>query len=416
MLCAIVVYFVTTLVYAVVASPALWHRHTPYNHFALLAEAWWQGRLDLGQSPPQYAGGNDFAHFGDRWFIVFPGMPAILVLPWVAMAGSAVKSLDGLFFLLLAGLGPAGMALTLERIRREELAPLRQGTVAALTALYAFGTVYFFTAVQGTVWFAAHVVAAAATTFFLYAAIGARYPLGAGIALGVAIGTRPVLGAMGLFFVLEWWRVQRAWTIDVNARRLFSFGLPVIIAVAWLGWHNWARFGNITEFGYRYLTVAWQARIEKWGLFSYHYLGRNLGLILTSLPYLVPGPDGWSLQINGHGLALWVTTPLYLWLLWPQRKSALHRALYPTLALVALPSLLYQNSGWLQFGQRFSNDYAPLLIVLLAIGGYRWSRAMQAAWGAAMAVNLFGAVTFGRGEYTKYYFIERTQRVIYQLD
>ena len=30
--------------------------------------------------------------------------------------------------------------------------------------------------------------------------------------------------------------------------------------------------------------------------------------------------------------------------------------------------LFYQNTGWRQFGYRFSNDYAPLLFVLLAIG------------------------------------------------
>lgn len=416
LLCATIVYVVATLIYGLVASPTLWHRHTPYNHFALLAQSWLHLRLDLAGAPPLYASGNDFALFGDQWFVVFPGVPALLVLPWVAMAGSADKTLDGLFFLMLAGLGPAGMYLALERVRREAIAPLRQSSVVAFTTLYALGTVYFFTAVQGTVWFAAHVVAAAATTFFLYAAIGARYPLGAGIALGLAIGTRPVLGALAFFFVLEWWRVRPGWGNTAARRSLAWFGLPVAITLVALGWHNWARFGHVTEFGYRYLTVAWHGRIEKWGLFGYHYLARNLGLVLTSLPYLEHGRESWSLQINGHGLALWVTTPLYLWLLWPRHQSVLHRALYTALALVALPSLLYQNSGWLQFGQRFSNDYAPLLIVLLAVGGYRWSPPMKVAWVWAVAINLFGAVTFGRPEYAKYYYIERSQRVIYQLD
>ena len=30
--------------------------------------------------------------------------------------------------------------------------------------------------------------------------------------------------------------------------------------------------------------------------------------------------------------------------------------------------LLYQNSGWRQFGYRFSNDYAVLLFMLIALG------------------------------------------------
>jgi hypothetical protein len=434
--CAAVVYFATTFVYLLLASRPLLREHTSFNHFALLAEAFLQRRLDLGHSPPLYAGGNDFALHGDRWFVVFPPAPALLILPWVGYAGTAERTLDGLFFLLLAGVGPAGMYLTLDRIRRERLASIGTGLVIGLTALYAFGTVYFFTAVQGTVWFAAHVVAAAATTFFLCAAVGARRPLGAGIALGVAIATRPVLGALGLFFLLEWWRAQkpdphagavdrvRDTTDDGRAgpirpaalRALVWFGLPVAVTMLLLGWYNWARFGSVTEFGYRYLTVAWHARIEKWGLFGYHYFARNLGLMLTSMPYLEHGREGWTMQINGHGVALWVTTPLYLWLLWPRQQSPIHRSLYLTLGVVALPSLLYQNSGWVQFGQRFSNDYAPLLIVLLAVGGYAWSHAMKAAGVLAFLVNLFGAVTFGRSEYARYYFVERTQRVIYQLD
>jgi hypothetical protein len=432
--CATVVYLTTTLVYLLVASGPTLREHTPFNHFALLAEAFLQQRFDLGHLPPLYAGGNDFALYGDRWFVVFPPAPALLLLPWVGLAGTAARTLDGLFFLLLAGLGPAGLYLTLDRLRRERLVSIETGLVVGLTALYAFGTVYFFTAVQGTVWFAAHVVAAAATTFFLGAAVGARRPLMAGVTLGVAIGTRPVLGALGLFFLLEWWRVQshgaRAVdrvrnTTDADATEqgkpaplsaLVWFGLPVAVTIVLLGWYNWARFGSAAEFGYRYLTVAWHARIEKWGLFGYHYFARNLGLILTSLPYLEHGRNGWILQINGHGVALWLTTPLYLWLLWPRQRSPIHPSLYVTLGAVAIPSLLYQNSGWIQFGQRFSNDYAPLLILLLAVGGYAWSRMMRAAGAIALGVNLFGALTFGRPEYAKYYYIERTQRVIYQLD
>ena len=39
--------------------------------------------------------------------------------------------------------------------------------------------------------------------------------------------------------------------------------------------------------------------------------------------------------------------------------------------LTALPSLLYQNSGYIQFGYRFSLDYFVFLVLLIAIGGRR---------------------------------------------
>ena len=83
---------------------------------------------------------------------------------------------------------------------------------------------------------------------------------------------------------------------------------------------------------------------------------------------------------------------------------------------VAWPSLLYQNSGWVQFGYRFSNDYAVFLFALLAVGGGRWRGLFAGAALWALAVNAFGAATFGRGEYVDYYFVDPTQRILYQPD
>ena len=84
-------------------------------------------------------------------------------------------------------------------------------------------------------------------------------------------------------------------------------------------WNNRRCFDNPFEFGHRYLSIHRRARIDRWGLFSYHYLARNLGIALTSLPYL--GTPNAPFQVNGHGLALWVTSPFYLWALWPRRTG-----------------------------------------------------------------------------------------------
>lgn len=419
-LTAWVVFAFATCVYVLTMRRDNLTEHTPFNHYALLAQGWLEGRLDLGGAPPPYAGGNDFARYAGRWFVAFPPAPALLLLPWVALAGGAERCPDGLIFAVLAGIAPAGLYLALDRLRREHHIHCDVRLPMALVALYAFGTVYFFSAVQGTVWFAAHVVAAAGTTLFLYCAIGARYPIGAAWALSLAVGARPTLLGLAVFFGLEWrWGGRVA--SDLNEprrdwRSLAAFCGPISFTLAILAWYNWARFGNVFEFGYRYLAIAWQARIEKWGLFGYHYLARNLGVLLTSLPYVEHGRSGWSVQINGHGLALWLTTPVYLWLLYPRVVPRLGRELYLTLGLVAIPSLFYQNTGWIQFGQRFSNDYAPLLMLLLALGGYAWTAWTKSLWAASVAVNLFGAVSFDRAEWSRFYFVERSQRVIYQPD
>jgi hypothetical protein len=85
-----------------------------------------------------------------------------------------------------------------------------------------------------------------------------------------------------------------------------------------------------------------------------------------------------------------------VFVIWPRDKPALHRALWLTVAAVALPSLLYQNSGWFQFGYRFSLDYMVFLIALIAIGGRPIARLGKALIIAGIVVNLFGAITFQR--------------------
>ncbi len=421
---AVALYLFVTMIFAFCAPFSLWTSHTPYNHFAWLADAFLHGRLSLEGRPPAYAGGNDFAHFENRWYVVFPPFPALLLLPFIAIVKRVDAFRDGVFFLFVAGIAPAAQFLALQRMRRMELVVISERTALLFSTLFALGTVYFFTAVQGTVWFGAHVVATTAITIYLAASIGARHPLLAGLALCAALGTRSHLGLAGIFFILEAFRVARRsgttiesrWDWRLIFRRTTPFLLMCGCATIGLFWYNWARFHDPFEVGYRFLEIAWRGRIEKWGMLSYHYLPRNLGVLLTSLPYIGLSNHSPLFQINGHGLALWFTTPIYLWLLWPERRSPLHFACYVTLVLTSLPTLLYQNSGWLQFGPRFSNDYAPWLFALLALGAQRIGLAFHALAGFGVIVNLFGALTFQRQDWNRYYYVEPTQRVIYEPD
>jgi hypothetical protein len=177
-------------------------------------------------------------------------------------------------------------------------------------------------------------------------------------------------------------------------RPLVRFAIPVVaFAIAGMI-YNYVRFGSPTEFGHTYLDVRQQAQIEQYGLASYKYLSRNLAVAFTLLPELLPKSP--YVQVSGHGLALWFTTPVLLFLLWPREKNAIHRALWITVAAIAVPTLLYQNSGWFQFGYRFSLDYMVFLVMLLAVGGRPLRRLGKALIIAGIVINLFGAITFDR--------------------
>jgi hypothetical protein len=438
---AAALYIVTAAVFALVAGRARLTEHTPFNHYAHLANAWLHGRQDLVNGAPAYAQGNDFAVFEGKTFISFPPFPAVLMMPWVALAGSPEGFLDGQFIVCVAGLAPALLFLLLEALRDDGRSHRDSVENATFALLFAFGTVFFFTAVQGTVWFAAHVVGVVVCALFLLASLRGRHPFLAGLALACAWTTRPGLLLYGPFFIYELLREEgddaaesNSWGAGLLApvrkalhtKRVWTssalFAVPLLASFALASWSNMTRFHNPSPFafGHEHLTVVWHERIARWGLFGYHYLAKNLGIFLTDLPWAAArnaSPAEPPFRVNEHGLALWFTTPLYLWLFVERRKQPLSWVL----ALIALGpcvlDLLYQNSGWRQFGYRFSNDYAVPLFLLLATGNARMRSvpfAVACAW--AIAWNTFGALTFDHPEYDRFYFREGSQSVIYQPD
>lgn len=392
-------------------------------HFVYLAESFLHGQLSLvGGKPP---GDNDWALYQGRWYVAFPPFPALVIAPLVALFGLAVW--DRLVWAVLAGVAPALLYVLLRRLRQQHGSQRTPGEDLALVALFAFGSPYYYTAVQGTVWFAAHVVACALIAVYLLGSLGASRPLLAGSALGLAFLTRPTTLLLGLFFAQQWFAAaQRPGAEPARGLRdqlrrvelrpalikLAWFALPLLVVGGAYLWMNAARFDDPLEPGYAYLRIRWAKRIETWGLFNYHYLGRNLGVFLASLPWLSADPP--YLKIGRHGLAIWVTTPALLLVLWPKHVTPALKALAWSAGAVALANLCYQNSGWIQFGYRFSLDYSLVLFALLALGGRTFGKGFYALLVFAIAINTFGAITFDRVH--KYYDGDATQRVIFQPD
>ncbi len=424
-------------------------------HYVLQADAWLHGRATIdhpsgddwarvetvllrdgrevsGRRSMTRAGGMFRALSGERipvdqiassrgkvTYNSFPPLPTLLMIPSAIVSGEhgnnviptilVAAAILPLALLVLRTLASAGLS---KRELREDL---------WLVAALAFGSVLWFSAIQGSVWFCAHVIGVALALVYAWASIargpsrsappdggavrslGAQRPIVAGLALGAAALTRPPMAFMFPLFALEAWRAAgglAAWRADAAAMRraliprLARFAAPVVaFGLAGMA-YNYARFASPTEFGHTYLEVRQQAQIEQFGLFSYHYLARNLAVAFTLLPEFIDRAP-W-IQVSGHGLALWLTTPLLAYLVWPRDKPPIHRALWITVVCVALPSLFYQNSGWVQFGYRFSLDYLVFLIMLIAIGGRSLGRVGKALIVFGVAVNLFGALTFDR--------------------
>ena len=441
------IWAISAAVYVAVAGPRT-SGPTADNHFVHLADSFLHGELGvLGNRPP---GTNDWACYdretqdicppsafsrprdSQRWYVSFPPFPAIVILPAVAIFGPGLS--DALFWALFAGLAPALLFAVLRRLRESGRSGRSLRDDLLLTTLFAFGSVLFFTAVQGAVWFAGHVVGVVVILAYLYFALDARRPALAGLMLGLAFITRPTTAALVLFFAIEALRVSRKgpepdygdqpsvpkrvflWLTRVEwrpvMRRWAIFAAPILVIGGLAMWMNAERWEDPFEFGHRYLMIRWRARIETWGLFSYHYLSKNLAIFLASLPWLTAHEP--HVIISRHGLALWFTTPALLLALWPRRVDAQLVALYLAAGAVCLWNLLYQNSGWVQFGYRFALDYLPFVFVAIALGGRRFGPGFLAAMVFAIAVNTFGAITFDRA--WQYYDDDGTQDRVFQPD
>ena len=424
-------YAIGLVVYGAVAGDRLWHPSAA-PHFVYQADAWLHGHASI-DGP---LAGDDWAKVetvtlddgrevsgrrlstqrttflttgderipvsrikathGQVAYVSFPEFPTLVMIPSAIISGRAGN--DTIPTLLVAA---AILPLALLLLRRLAAAGLSTRTLVDdlwLVATLAFGSVLFFSAVQGKVWYTAHVVGVALALVYAWASIEARRPIIAGLALACAAMTRTSMAFAFPLFVLEAWRIPS--TNRAFLRTLGQFLLPIVAVAIPAMVYNYVRFGAVTEFGHRYLDVRQQIQIEQFGLASLHYLGRNLAVAFTLLPDFLPNAP--YVQVGGHGLALWLTTPLLLYLLWPADKPPIHRALWITVALVAIPSLLYQNSGWVQFGYRFSLDYMVFLIMLIAIGGRPLGALGKTLIVVGIAINLFGAITFDRLDWRYY--------------
>jgi len=333
---------------------------------------------------------------GTTIYMSFPPLPTLLMLPSAAISGRDGNDVIPTI-LVAAAILPLAL-LVLRRLAAAGLAKRSLEDQLWLVGALGLGSVLWFSSVQGKVWYTAQVTGVALALVYAWASIEARRPIVAGLALGAAALTRTPMAFMFPLFALEAWRLAKG---DRRAlvRSLVRFAAPVAaFAIAGMA-YNLARFGSPTEFGHTFLDVRQQLQIEPWGLASTHYLGRNLAVAFTLLPEWLGRPP-W-IQISGHGLAIWVTSPWLLLVVWPRERPPIHRALWLTVALVALPSLLYMNSGWVQFGYRFSLDYLVFLVMLVAIGGRPLTWLGKGLIIAAVAINLFGAITFDR--YWQYY-------------
>ena len=404
-----------------------------YDHFVWQADAYLQGRfvIDYPVSDGPFANAylNDVmplpaAPGGPNYGLLpFPPLPAVLLIPFVAVFGLATDSQ-----LLGALLGAINVGLAWRMTSR-----LTNNRAAALlaTLFFAFGTVHWYAAMLGTTWFLAHVVA----TTFLFLGItlaldgerreqlrntldSMRDPQGAigrlrslvdplqfmaGFVFGLAALSRLTILFGAPFFVF-------VGAGGSYRRRAFSAGLGAVIPLGMLLAYNLVSTGHIFNPAYEWLYqteyhgyMPPDLQIDRsLGLEHVGHVPRNALVMFGWLP--IVNPDcGLSLldrdcplvRPDPIGMSLLLTSPAYLLALplvgaaW--RKRVVLGAALAVLA-IGFVVLMHFGPGWVQFGFRRSNDFAPfaLILVTLAIAWLGVRRLTVGLVALSVLINAWG--------------------------
>ncbi len=409
-----------------------------YDHFVWQASAFLEGQAGIRYPVLNTAErfGNYFfqdvlpigrAGGSDRALIPFPPVPAILLVPFVAAFG--LRADDQLIFTVLAAVDVALCWWMIGRLAVSTV--VRLGT----TVLFAFGTVFWYTAQNTTTWYQAHIVAVGLTMLAVGLALGAdgaaagrddgptpaarqgmRTAFVSGLLVGLASTARLTAIFATPFFLIVGprlgWR-QRAASVLVGA------AIPVVALIA----YNVVSTGHVFHPAYDHLYQL-EARAytglgyhPEWAAEDPRYIPQNLAIMLLSGPRLFPDRFQDTLGTvdrplctspaakrglfdvdcpialpRDTGMSVVLTTPALLLAIpawFDRRRRRIVIASLLAILLVSLVNLMHFSQGWVQFGYRFSNDVVPFALVLVAIGFARLvDRPSPRRWVMPLAMGL----------------------------
>jgi hypothetical protein len=306
----------------------------------------------------------DSVYFNGHYYMALGPLQLLPYLPFAAVP--ALQGIGRYLIGLLFGVLAAWLSLPLARSLGA-----KGSTGFWISSFTAFGSILLYVSVVGDMYYLAHAESFLALTIFLIEWQGRRreWLLGSMLALSFLARPTTVVAAAPFGLMLLW---RQRLTIGVAVRKSIAFAIPIAVAVAVYGWFNWVRFGSPLESGYAISYVSQPELLARraQGLFSVTQIPENVRLALFALPGVIDSfpfivPSRW-------GLSMLLVSPALLTSAWAGFRDHLARLLWVAAALVAVPVFLYYGGGFAQFGFRYSLDFTPFLVALMALGSPRW--------------------------------------------
>jgi hypothetical protein len=361
---------------------------TDQNMHVAQAQAILDGELEI---PKDLA---DVAVYHGEGYSPFPPGPVLVVLPFVAVLGERVE--------IAILLGLALWVLSAWFVRRIcDSVGVSRTHANWLTAGAVLGTGAWMCATSSSgVWYLSLIVAFTALLGAIDQALRGR-ALAAGALLALAFLSRQltICAAPLLVVLLATRRTERSFPW----RALLLVAVPVVVAVVVYCVYNDARFSGPFDTGYDYIRESdlfLSRRVDRHGLFSLAYVPFNFTYLFV---------QGFHVQYEGiehlktvgsdpFGTSLTFASPFLFYAVLARPRRIVLWVAAGGLAVCIAAQLTYYNNGWYQINaQRFSLDFIPVVVLLLAYAIQRTrSKLWIAAIGYAVALNVVALVVYDR--------------------
>lgn len=403
-------------------------RENLYRHLVWQGLAWLDGHATIPYPVPGNDYYNDVMPVLDaagaatgRGLLPFPPLPALALLPFAAIWGLATDAQ------LLTAIGAAlGVGVAFWALGRLEVS---RATRVAVTIFLGAGTVLWYAAAVGTTWWTAHVV----TLPLLFGAVGIgiareraipfrperRLPASidpalvlAGLLLGLAATSRLPVALGGIYFLFVGGGTMRGRVLSVA----LGAALPLIGLLAYNVAATGHLFNSAYDYLYRHEVDAYPelGYIGAWSIEDPRYIPQNLARMLLQPPNVMPAcPDASASRglfdaacpfvvPDAVGMSLLLTSPAYLLALPAVRRRwadpVVSGGILASVAIATL-DLMHFSQGWVQYGYRFSLDFAPFLLPVVALGldrlEGRWRSLGYVLIGLSVIMQLWGVLWRG---------------------
>jgi hypothetical protein len=348
-------------------------RVTDTAYFNYLADAFLHGQLYLRLIPEAT---RDLSFFKGHYYLYWPPMPAVVLMPFVAMFG--VDFSDVFFNVVLASINVAMVAALFRAVDRTGLIRIPSIYRAMLLFFFTLGTVHVILALFGKVWFTAQLLGFLFVGLAYLAAIELKGILSfiiTGLLIAFAALTRNHLLFTGIwpayYLLAKHWR---------EGPRLFLYSvaglLPVLVMGCLFLEYNFIRFNSPFELGIRYhlMALVFLDDYHKYGAFNLHYLSTNFYYQYIYYPF----PINKNTLMGG---SLFLLSPVFLYAFVGIIREYRNPNIWLwtiSIAATSIPILLLMGTGWKQFGPRYTLDFTIPLLLLTASGVQRTSKLLFA--------------------------------------